>query len=259
MATIAKTGVTYIRMVYPEQGFWPSYPAGETVAAGDPVAFDTDASSNYDRVWKLDATDPSRNVFVGFALEAQTAGNPVRVAHYGVISGFTLTPSSEATHKPGNFVYSGAAGLVTNVATGVGVQAIGRIVPIGDTGKYGIQFDSGIANGASGQDAVNLAPQYVSAADPAATNDTTEGYNIGDMWYNSTTGREFVLTDATEDTAVWRGRNITHVEAGDPDADNDTDEGYIAGDVWVNSGDAGVFIAISVADGAANWDELAKA
>ena len=50
-----------------------------------------------------------------------------------------------------------------------------------------------------------------------------------------------------------------HIEAGDPTVNDDVDLGYKAGDVWINSGDAGVFICISAADGAANWDELAKA
>jgi hypothetical protein len=36
------------------------------------------------------------------------------------------------------------------------------------------------------------------------TNDTTEGYRIGDRWVNEATGAEFMAIDVTEDAAVWR-------------------------------------------------------
>lgn len=48
------------------------------------------------------------------------------------------------------------------------------------------------------------------------------------------------------------------VTAADPTTDDDITAGYRAGDVWINSSDAGVFILISNAEGAADWDELAK-
>jgi hypothetical protein len=50
-----------------------------------------------------------------------------------------------------------------------------------------------------------------------------------------------------------------HSEAGDPTVNDDVDLGYKAGDLWINTADAGVFICISAGDGAADWDELAKA
>lgn len=54
------------------------------------------------------------------------------------------------------------------------------------------------------------------------------------------------------------------VAAGDPDTDDDeSDTGgngiFKSGDIWINSGDAGVFICIDPSEGAADWDEVAKA
>lgn len=45
----------------------------------------------------------------------------------------------------------------------------------------------------------------VNTRDPTSTDDTTQGYSIGSVWYNSSSGSEaaFIATDVTEDNAVW--------------------------------------------------------
>lgn len=44
----------------------------------------------------------------------------------------------------------------------------------------------------------------VASADPAATNDSSEGYVDGSLWYNATSNQLFVLEDDTVDAAVWQ-------------------------------------------------------
>lgn len=49
----------------------------------------------------------------------------------------------------------------------------------------------------------------VTAANPTASSDETEGYDIGSIWVNSDTGNAFICTDATEDAATWVGVSTT--------------------------------------------------
>lgn len=61
---------------------------------------------------------------------------------------------------------------------------------------------------------------------------------------------------------IYETRNAysrIYASAGDPTVNDDVDLGYKTGDIWINTGDAGVFICIDNSDGAADWDELAKA
>lgn len=44
---------------------------------------------------------------------------------------------------------------------------------------------------------------YSAVEDPVATNDTTEGYEVGSFWLNNATDEVFFCTDNTEDAAVW--------------------------------------------------------
>lgn len=40
-------------------------------------------------------------------------------------------------------------------------------------------------------------------ADPAASNDSSQGYEVGSTWVNVSAGRAFVCVDASEGAAVW--------------------------------------------------------
>lgn len=55
---------------------------------------------------------------------------------------------------------------------------------------------------------------YAASANPTTAADTAAGYDIGSIWVNTTTGRLFLCTAATEGAATWAGighdiRNIT--------------------------------------------------
>ena len=41
------------------------------------------------------------------------------------------------------------------------------------------------------------------SGDPAASNDTGEGYVVGSLWVNTTTGDQFICTAITAEDATW--------------------------------------------------------
>jgi len=45
-----------------------------------------------------------------------------------------------------------------------------------------------------------------SSSDPALSNDTGEGYAIGSMWLNTTSGQQFIATDVSAEDATWFGQ-----------------------------------------------------
>jgi hypothetical protein len=45
--------------------------------------------------------------------------------------------------------------------------------------------------------------QYVSASDPTVDEDTSTGYNVNDLWTNTSTDTSFICSDNTNGAAVW--------------------------------------------------------
>lgn len=93
-------------------------------------------------------------------------------------------------------------------------------------------------------------------SNPTVNDDSTQGYNIGDEWLNTTTGRTFKLMDATVAAAVWKretNRKLNEVAIVNPDATDDDIAGYEVGSMWVNTATNELFVAISVSTGAAIW------
>lgn len=50
---------------------------------------------------------------------------------------------------------------------------------------------------------VNLKHNYNALSDPTANDDTTQGYQVGSRWKDTTNHHEFVCTDATTASAIW--------------------------------------------------------
>lgn len=48
-----------------------------------------------------------------------------------------------------------------------------------------------------------LTNNYAATTAPGASNDSTQGYQVGSEWFNTTTGQAYVCTDATAGAAVW--------------------------------------------------------
>lgn len=67
-------------------------------------------------------------------------------------------------------------------------------LPIGPQGPTGPQ-------GPPGEDGASTL--NVQTEDPTTTNDSSEGYEEGSTWFNKTTAKFFICSDATENAAVW--------------------------------------------------------
>lgn len=100
------------------------------------------------------------------------------------------------------------------------------------------------ANGGSG------AKNNIVAADPTVNDDTGDGYAVGSMWVNSSTGRTFINAGASTGAAVWR--SLAHLDSSVsaivPDADAATGLGT-ANKRWSNlftSGNASVGTNLTV-------------
>ena len=52
---------------------------------------------------------------------------------------------------------------------------------------------------------------HTAAADPAATNDTGEGYAAGSLWCNTSSGEVFICTSSTAEDAAWMGQEGENV------------------------------------------------
>jgi hypothetical protein len=82
---------------------------------------------------------------------------------------------------------------------------------------------------------------HVAAVDPTASDDNTEGYSVGSLWYNSVSEALFIATDVSTGAAVWD--EITSGAGGSPHA---TINSY-AGNRTLDGDDAGAYLRITAA------------
>jgi len=77
--------------------------------------------------------------------------------------------------------------------------------PGGDVYRVNVDNAGGVASdGISGQ-ATKLPKSRQSAStDPGVDDDVTEGYEVGSRWINSSVGLEYLCTDNTAGSAVWK-------------------------------------------------------
>ena len=135
-ALTATSSGAQIGRVYPNAGIALSYKAPEAITAGATVCFDLTAGTvARGVVYNIDISDSDRRNAIGIALETVAAGEEVAVGLRGCyVTGYTFTPSSEATHRNGAIVYTADAGL--NAGTqATGAIPFGYIVPVGNGGQ----------------------------------------------------------------------------------------------------------------------------
>ena len=63
--------------------------------------------------------------------------------------------------------------------------------------------DAEIASDAIDHTAVADSFINLNSGDPAASNDTGEGYVLGSLWVNTTSGSQFICTATTAENATW--------------------------------------------------------
>ena len=77
--------------------------------------------------------------------------------------------------------------------------------------------------------------------DPTVSNDDSQGYSFGSVWYNTATSEAFKCFDATVGAAVWQ---TTTLDLGDLGSIVTYNQGVAAGEVRVNSENEAEFSAI---------------
>ena len=67
-------------------------------------------------------------------------------------------------------------------------------------------FDYNLASGVVTAAKTGKKIVTTNSGDPAASNDTGEGYIVGSLWFNTTSGEQFVATDVSAEDATWTGQ-----------------------------------------------------
>ncbi len=102
-----------------------------------------------------------------------------------------------------------------------------------------------------------------STSNPTASDDRSDGFNIGVIWINTNTDTAYILVDSSVGSAVWNqidggggGGGVTAVSsASDPTVNDDANDGYTIGTLWVNTTTDNSFILTDATIGAANWEQ----
>lgn len=101
---------------------------------------------------------------------------------------------------------------------------------------------------------------HVAAIDPTSTDDTGDGYVVGQVWVNSVTHDVFIAASVATGAAVWIDVSTTavvpHTTTTAPIATSDAAHGFTLGQLWINTTDNTVYVAANVTNGAAIWVQV---
>ena len=89
--------------------------------------------------------------------------------------------------------------------------------------------------------------------DPTVNEDSVDGYPVGALWYNYTSGVLSVMRDNAQGAAQWRSFRPAVVATTDPTATDDNTKGYPLGALWLNSASGTLFVSRDNTNGAAVW------
>jgi hypothetical protein len=123
---------------------------------------------------------------------------------------------------------------------------------------------------------------FTATADPTATDDETDDYEVGSRWLRPGTPAEWVCVDASEGAAVWATVGTTpgntpdptaqydtlradgtpewavvtnNQTTTDPTAGDDSGDGYSIGSRWLNTTSDREFVCLNASPSAAVWIE----
>jgi hypothetical protein len=109
---------------------------------------------------------------------------------------------------------------------------------------------------------VELSNNDSATTDPSASDDVTQGWDVGSHWTNTTLGKVFFCVDVSTGAAVWRdvstpgvGSHPVTLNAVDPVVTDDSSSGFAVGDHWINTAAVPrrAWQAVDVSVGAAVW------
>lgn len=112
-------------------------------------------------------------------------------------------------------------------------------------------------------DVVNSLAHF-DAVSPTATDDSTLGYVVGQLWVKTGSPRiVYILVDDTEAAAVWRDITVQLngalppvTSTSTPTVDDDITEGYSKGQIWIRTTTDTAFLCVNNDEGVAIWLNL---
>jgi hypothetical protein len=97
--------------------------------------------------------------------------------------------------------------LVVSIADDAAAKVAGEVVPSNWNDQHALTGAANTILGFNGSGAAveltTVLQTYAGASDPAAANDSTQGYSAGSLGVNSSSGRAFVCRSAAAGAAVW--------------------------------------------------------
>lgn len=102
----------------------------------------------------------------------------------------------------------------------------------------------------------------VTASNPSASSDNTQGYEAGSVWINPSTGRIYIAASVATGAAVWRtvapggtgdSTRTNFTATVDPTVNDDQTLEYSAGSMWLNTTTNTLFTCAKADTGAALW------
>jgi len=101
---------------------------------------------------------------------------------------------------------------------------------------------------------------------PSPTDDSTQGFNVGDEWLDSNTNTVYkLLAEPSTGNAIWSvsasttSQHPVNIATVDPTVNDDAADGFVVGDHWVNTAAPSVWQIVDVTAGAAVWLNLSEA
>lgn len=100
-----------------------------------------------------------------------------------------------------------------------------------------------------------------SSVNPGATNDITQGYTIGSLWFNVLNSTLWICQVNTASSATWEEVLTGHGTFNStgsvaPIAANDNTQGYSIGSLWYDNLNRILYVAHSVGTGTASWHAM---
>jgi len=98
--------------------------------------------------------------------------------------------------------------------------------------------------------------------DPGISDDSDQGYFIGQCWVNIVDKIAFQCVDNTPGAAIWEKTTAGNAfeKTTDPTSSDDFSHGYRIGDVWLNilTSPRKVFVCVKDATGSAIWEKVSS-
>lgn len=98
-----------------------------------------------------------------------------------------------------------------------------------------------------------------SGTDPGSSHDGAAGYEIGQIWVNTSQSRVWICRWNGTGAAIWQRYHMNVTASIDPGSSHDGAAGYYLGQVWINTTADSVWVCTDTATSAAVWNKAFNA